>query len=514
MSQRLSRLSDESVVDRIWSKDPSVWGGSGDTVELADRLGWLDAVDRASDSSVQLAEFALDVRSSFDSVVLCGMGGSSLAAEVFCRVVRHRGGYPVVSVLDSTAPAAVRAAADRSRNSLFLISSKSGTTLETTSFLAHFWELTGADASRFVAITDPGTPLHELATQRGFRRIIEGTVDVGGRFSALSPFGLVPAALAGVDIGVLVDGTRRAMESCRRPASEENHGAWLGVVMGEAAAAGRDKLTLSLPAPLASFGLWLEQLVAESTGKSGRGVLPVLDDGSSRLDSYGGDRLFVSLSVASDVDGASAERLDALAQRGHPTVQLTIPSVEDIGGEMFRWEFATAVAGAVLGVNPFDQPNVSESKANTSRVLEQGGATDDLPDVSPVQFESFRAGVRPGDYVAILAYVAPTAALDHTLETIARGIQDRVRVPVTVGYGPRYLHSTGQFHKGGPATGHYIQIVDLPGPDLPVPDAEFSFGDLARAQADADAQALWSRGRPLVRLPSMAALEALVETLD
>ncbi len=369
------------MVDRIWSKDPSVWGGSGGTPELSDRLGWLDAVDHSSDLSAQLAEFAVDVRSSFDSVVLCGMGGSSLAAEVFCRVVRNRRGYPAVSVLDSTAPAAVRAAADPSRNSLFLISSKSGTTLETTSFLAHFWELTGADGSRFVAITDPGTPLHELATQRGFRRIIEGTVDIGGRFSALSPFGLVPAALAGVDIGVLVEGARRAVESCRRPASEENHGAWLGVVVGEAAAAGRDKLTLLLPASFASFGLWLEQLVAESTGKSGRGVLPVLDDGSHDPDSYGGDRLFVSLSVASDANGASAERLDALAQRGHPTVQLTIPSVDDIGGEMFRWEFATAVAGAVLEVNPFDQPNVSESKANTSHVLEQGGGV--LPTISP-----------------------------------------------------------------------------------------------------------------------------------
>ena len=461
----------------------------------------------------QYSRLAQDVGDSYDTVVLCGMGGSGLAAEVLYRVVGGREEGPRLILLDSTTPAAVRAAGDAGR-CLFLISSKSGTTIETTSLLEHFWQLSGGDGANFVAITDPETPLHEIAKQRGFRAIFEGEPSIGGRFSALSPFGLAPASLVGIDVDALVRGAQGAMETCRRHALSENPGARLGAVIGEAAAAGRDKLTFFLTSPLASFGSWVEQLVAESTGKEGKGVLPVVDDGSCDVDSYGTDRLFVSLALPGDRDAAVERRCSALAERGHPTLQLTIPSAADLGGEMFRWEFATAVAGSVLGVNPFDQPDVAESKANTSRVLSEGGAADDIGAVSQDEFDSFLSNIVAGDYVAILAYVAPTPEADRILAKIAAAIQGRVQVPVPVGYGPRYLHSTGQLHKGGPPIGHYIQVVDLPGPDLPVPDAEFSFGDLAGAQADGDAQALRSRGRPLIRLPSMAALEALVETLD
>ena len=504
-------MSDASMVSRIWSLDPSVWGGSVDTVELTDRLGWLELPGTDSESISEVADLAEDVRAEYESIVLCGMGGSSLAADVFWRVVGGRSGYPALTVLDSTVPAAVRAVPSGPAT-LFVVSSKSGTTIETTSMLAHFWDATGARGSSFVAITDPGSELHELGQRRGFRSVVDGIPAIGGRFSALSPFGLVPAALIGVDVGAVLVGARSAAAACRRSQLAENPGAWLGAVIGEAALAGRNKLTLILSPSFASFGLWVEQLVAESTGKAGQGVVPVIDHGACHPDSYGDDRLFVSLSLRDEIDRTVEERREAFAQRGHPTVHLTLQSPEDVGGEMFRWEFATAVAGAILGVNPFDQPNVGESKTNTGRVLRETAAAASIGVASDDQVAALLAGVQPGEYLAILAYVAPTADSDDTLSGIARKLQERLRVPVTVGYGPRYLHSTGQLHKGGPASGHFIQVVNLPGADLTIPDSDFSFGDLVRAQAAGDWQALRSRGRPIVRLASVDQLQALVDT--
>jgi hypothetical protein len=300
------------------------------------------------------------------------------------------------------------------------------------------------------------------------------------------------------------------MEACRHPASAENPGAWLGAVLGEAAVAGRDKLTLLLPRELASFGAWVEQLVAESTGKQGRGILPVIDDGGADMTSLGQDRVFVSLEIGERVDDAVDVRMNALAKRGHPVVGLSLGSRDDLGAEFFRWEFATAVAASVLGVNPFDQPNVSESKARTAAVLESGAESRRIPEPDPVDFAAWISLVASGDYIAIVAYTAPTLETDRLLSGIARSLQERLSVVVTVGYGPRYLHSTGQYHKGGPARGHFIQVVDLPEDDLAVPGGDHTFGQIARAQADGDAAALRARERPVFRLASVRALHELL----
>ena len=513
VESRLRTLTGESAVARIWAGDPSVWGATPATRELSDRLGWLDVADRVLQDHSDLAGFANRAREDCQSVVLCGMGGSSLAPEVFWRAFGSRPGYPSLAMLDSTVPEAIHGILPTDRDALFVISSKSGSTIETASFMAHFWNSADADPRRFVAITDRGSTLHDTATEKGFRGIFEGDPEVGGRFSALSPFGLVPAALIGVDVEAIVAGAQSAMKACRLPTARENPGAWLGAVMGEAAIAGRDKLTLLISPSLRGFELWAEQLVAESTGKDGKGLLPVFDAGSGSVDSYGRDRLFVSVGVRGDATPESESGLDALAEGGHPVVRLEIPSIDDLGGEFFRWEFATAVAAAVLCVNPFDQPNVAESKANTREVLDAGGAGPDPDRPTRERFEGFVSAVQPGDYVAILAYVAPSAGTDAELASIGRALQQRLGVAVTVGYGPRYLHSTGQFHKGGLPTGHFVQVVDLPGEDLPIPGASYTFGGLARAQARGDARALEVRGRPVMRLPSVAGLRMLVEGL-
>ncbi|MCZ6915276.1 MAG: glucose-6-phosphate isomerase [Gemmatimonadetes bacterium] len=510
VGERLRAMAADAVVERIWSKDPTVWGGTRDTPELLNRLGWLSVADRVLAADPAPVELAEGVRAECDLVVLCGMGGSSLAADVFWSVFGPRSGFPPLAMLDSTAPNAVRTILGGASKPLFVISSKSGSTLETASFLSHFWQLARADGSRFIAITDEGSRLYRQATEKGFRAVVQGDPDVGGRFSALSPFGIVPAALTGSDVNAVIAGARSAMEACRHPASVENPGAWLGAVLGEAAVAGRDKLTLLLSPELSSFGGWVEQLVAESTGKQGKGLLPVIDDGAADLGSFGADRLFVSLEIGGRVDEAVDVRMNALAKRGHPVVGLALGSRNDLGAEFFRWEFATAVAAAVIGVNPFDQPDVGESKARTARVLESQTKPRAIPEPDPVDFAAWISLVAPGDYLAILVYTAPTAETDRLLGGIARSLQERLNIAVTVGYGPRYLHSTGQYHKGGPARGHFIQVVELPEDDLPVPGGEHSFGEIARAQAEGDASALGTRERPVFRLPSVRALHQLL----
>ena len=499
------------VVEGIWKRDPTVWGGTVGTPELRDRLGWLDIAQRFLETHDDLTDFADSVRADCEKVVLCGMGGSSLAPEVFWRTFQGRPDYPTFVMLDSTTPDAVRQAVHPDEKALFIISSKSGSTIETTSFLNYFWQFTGQDPSRFVAITDKGSSLHDLATARKFRRVFDGDPEIGGRFSALSPFGMVPAALFGVDLEAIVAGAQSAMEDCREPASIENPGAWLGAVLAEAAMAGRDKLTLVLSPALSNFGLWAEQLVAEGTGKSHKGVLPVVDTGTASIDSYGNDRLFLSLGVSGDGDPDVEQRLLDLGERGHPVLRLTIPNKEDLGGEFYRWEFATAVTGAVLGVNVFNQPSVGESKTNTRDVLDSSAELPATDTPSRMELGQFLTGVKSGDYVAIQAYVAPSLTRDAALAVIARVLQERTGAAVTTGYGPRYLHSTGQYHKGGPPRGHFIQIVETPEEDLEIPDSDYTFGQLANAQALGDARALIARGRPLLRVPTLATLVGLVE---
>jgi glucose-6-phosphate isomerase len=499
------------VVEGIWKRDPTVWGGTGGTPELLDRLGWLDIAERFLKTHDDLTDFADSVRADCEKVVLCGMGGSSLAPEVFWRTFQGRPDYPTFVTLDSTTPAAVRQAVHPDEKALFIISSKSGSTIETTSFLNYFWQFTNEDPSRFVAITDKGSGLHDLATARKFRRVFDGDLEIGGRFSALSPFGMVPAALIGVDLEAIVAGAQAAMEDCRETASADNPGAWLGAVFAEAAMAGRDKLTLVLSPALASFGLWAEQLVAEGTGKDHKGLLPVVDEGTASIDSYGRDRLFLSLGVSGDWDPDIEQRLLDLSERGHPVLRLSIPNTEDLGGEFFRWEFATAVAGTILGINVFNQPSVGESKTNTQEVLDSSAELPAIDTPSRTELGRFLTGVKSGDYVAVQAYVTPSLTHDAALAAIARVLQERTGAAVTVGYGPRYLHSTGQFHKGGPPKGHFIQIVETPEEDLAIPETDYTFGQLARAQAEGDARALIARGRPLLLVPGVEELVGLVE---
>jgi glucose-6-phosphate isomerase len=405
--------------------------------------------------------FADEVRAEFSRVVLCGMGGSSLAPEMLWRTFGAAAGHPTLHVLDSTDPRAVRRAEQGGdlTKTLFIISSKSGTTQESDSFFRYFWERTGGRGSQFVAITDPGTPLEKLAEERRFRRTYINPPDIGGRYSALSFFGLVPAALIGVEVETLLHRAHRMAEACAAWVPPlENPAARLGAVLGKSAVAGRDKATFVLSSGIASFGLWVEQLIAESTGKEGKGILPVADEPLGPPDVYGEDRVFVSIVLAGEADIGIESRLAALEKAGHPAVHLKLDDRYDLGQELFRWEFATAVAGAVLRINPFDQPNVAESKANTKAVLAKRSAPS--PAATAAELEEFLGGIKPGDYLAIMAYLPPTPENDRWLAAIRIRLRDRLKVATTLGYGPRFLHSTGQLHKGGPPVGHFLQITE------------------------------------------------------
>ena len=480
---RLRQMAGAEIVPRILWGDHTVW--KDDPTEIADRLGWLRVAGDMRERVEELEEFAKLASDDSDEVILLGMGGSSLAAEVLSRTV----GIPrlPLSVLDTTHPvtiAATEARLDLDRT-LFLVASKSGTTVETRSHLARFWDLTGGDGSRFVAITDPGTPLDELASERGFRAVFRNPEDVGGRYSALSLFGLVPRALLGAPVGELIDEAQRMAAACWREDPEQNPGARLGARLGEAALRGQDKLTLVLPGPLRPLGDWIEQLVAESTGKEGQGIVPVVGEDLGPPEVYGPDRIFVAY--------GEHEGLDALEAAGHPVVRL---EGTDLGGQLFLWEFATAIAGHVLGINPFDQPNVAQAKEATARILEEGfedPGFDELP--------LLLSEVRPGDYLAIQAYLDPVPETRAALQRVRLALRDRFSVATTVGFGPRYLHSTGQLHKGGPNTGVFIQVVDEDRPqDASIPGEPYSFGRLIDAQALGDLRSLREGERRVARV--------------
>jgi hypothetical protein len=510
VQERLRSLSDSRAIPRIWNKDPTVWKPDRKTPEIADRLGWLAVAEDLRGHAAELRGLAEEVRSQFNRVVLCGMGGSSLAPEVCWRTFGRRRGFPSLLVLDTTEPATIQAVGRGAalKRTLFLISSKSGTTQETSSLFNHFWEATRHAGERFVAITDPETPLARLAGERGFRRTFLNPPDIGGRYSALSYFGLVPAALIGGDVdGMLSAGI--AMAAGCRNAAGNNPGAWLGAVLGEATLAGRNKLTLLLSPAVAGLGLWVEQLVAESTGKEGKGIVPVVETQPADPASYGPDRVFVAVRLARERAGLGVEQvLEGLRAAGHPVLELSVPHRPGLGGEFFRWEFATAVACSILGVNAFDQPNVAESKANTKALLARGVSRS--PAADPPALKALLDAVRPGDYVALLAYVAPSEANDARLAALAGRLSARTHAAATAAYGPRYLHSTGQLHKGGPGTGHFLVVVGEPAGALPIPGEPFDFGTLFLAQAEGDLGALARRGRPALRLESLDQLEAVI----
>ena len=488
---------------RIWAKDPAVWiqGGTGAAAkDIADRLGWLRVASNMESKTADLSAFAREIKDAgFTRVLLLGMGGSSLAPLVFRRVCGTPSGIEM-EVADTTDPVAVRAlgtGVDLSKT-LFLFSSKSGGTIEVDSLFRHFYGAVGGAGAQFVAITDPGTGLEKLAKEKKFRRTFLNPPDIGGRFSALSYFGLVPAALIGVDVAVLLGRAVRMMRECDLSAPGKNPGLQLGLAMGGAWAKGRDKVTLVADPGLEPLGLWVEQLVAESTGKDGRGIVPVALEPLGGPDVYSGDRLFVSVSMRDD--SAIEGKLAALEGAGHPVIRIRMKDALDLGAEFFRWEFATAVAGAMLGINPFDQPNVQEAKVKTREALAELEATGKLPD--PPSGDPARgvmdalASLTPGkDYIALLAFLPYDPAIEKAMRELQAGLRDRHKVAVTWGFGPRYLHSTGQLHKGGANNGVFFVFACGHGSDLPIPGVPFTFAQLERAQALGDRASLEGKGR-------------------
>ena len=522
VQSRLQQLEQTAVVRRIAEKDAGLWKSNGSSEnEIRERLGWLQVADRMEERVPELEALRKElVGEGFTDVVLMGMGGSSLAPEVFRQTFGAPKGALDVHVLDTTDPAAIIALekAIDVRKTVFIVASKSGTTLETLSHYRHFWQQAGQKGKQFIAITDPGTSLAEEASRRGFRRSFLNPPDIGGRYSALSYFGLVPAALGGVDLSGLLDRTATMMQACSPTVPVgENPGAWLGAVFAEAAKVGRDKITIVAPSAVQSFGVWAEQLIAESTGKEGKGLVPIADEALGPPPVYGNDRLFVRLALPGDHEPAA---LTALGKAGHPVVTLNLSDPLAIGAEFFRWEYAIAVAGTILGINVFDQPNVQEAKDLTKKVLSEGnpptvgegirwagqaGATLEAA------IQALLGQVRAGDYVALLAFIAPTAEHDRALNAIRLAIRDKYRVATTVGFGPRYLHSTGQLHKGGPNTGVFLQLVGDDADDLPIPGEKFTFGVLKQAQALGDFQALRNHGRRVLRIQVRDVAQGLVK---
>lgn len=537
IASRLESWTRDGVAERLWAKDGSLWAASGKPPdEVAAWLGWLDLPEAMSARVTELEHLARDIRQDgYRRAAVLGMGGSSLAPELFARVFRWAGadgGGGAASpdglelrVLDSTHPDAVRGFRSwaSTQRTLFCVSSKSGTTTEPNAFQAAMGEI--APALDFVAITDPGTALVDLARAQEFRAIVTAPADVGGRYSALTVFGLVPAALNGVDVGGLLARARAMAAACRTPAATDNPGLALGAAMGEAALAGRDKLTIITSPRLAAFGDWAEQLVAESTGKAGRGIVPIVGEPVRAADTYAEDRFFVFLTLADEPHDDLRRLAGELTAAGHPVRHIGLADPLDVGAEFVRWEVATAVAGIVLGIDPFDQPNVQESKDATKSLLETFRTTGSLPETMPLVSEPgisvtadpaalgdapvsvdgaveqllglVRAGV---DYVAILAYLPMDPDVVERLHAIRATIGQATGAATTLGFGPRFLHSTGQLHKGGPDTGVFLQVTADPAKDLPIPGWAESFGTLIAAQALGDLSSLQKRGRRVIRL--------------
>ncbi len=523
---------------RLWKKDASLWSNEPAQQEaIKDALGWLTVAETMSERVKELISFADEVRrAGFRDVVLLGMGGSSQSAELFAATFTSAPGYPKLHVLDSTVPETIRAL-DRNidiTRTLFVVASKTGATVETLSNFNAFFERVKAKSSNpagshFVAITDPGTRLAALAKENRFRRVFLNLPDIVGCYSVLSYFGLVPAALIGVDVAACVDRAIRMTHSsagCVRV--EENPGVSLGAVLGALSKAGRDKVTFMISPPIGAFGLWVEQLLAESTGKDGVGLVPVCDEPIVGPKSYGKDRVFVYLKLGNGADAAQDAAFESIKKAGIPTVQITLSEKIDLGEEFMRWEIAAATAGAVTGVDPFEQPGVQESKDNTSRILAEFGRIKNFPAQEPIAVsgqlalfsggaagDALRAGAdfrdtvrgfmnlaQPGDYFATMAYVAPNPTVDREIAAIRKAVIERYGVATTFGYGPRCLHSTGQLHKGGPNSGLFMQITQdhRDRDSIAIPGAPYDFAQLNQTQYLGDFQSLQAHERRLIRV--------------
>jgi len=530
--QAIQAAAAEDVVKRIWRKDATLWKDDEASQKvIRNALGWLTVPDEMMGVVDELTEFAELIRQrGFQTVMVCGMGGSSLCPEVFARTFGRQPDYPELLVLDSTDPDVLADLLKRIdiQKCLFVIASKSGSTTEPNTFYK-FWydqlsKQTDSPGANFVAITDPGSPMVETAAKLSFQRTFLNQADIGGRYSALSYFGMVPAALMGIDVRRFLSNAKEAEQSCAPvmpPA--KNPALQLGIIIGEAANSGRDKLTFVIEKSIATLGLWIEQLIAESTGKEGKGILPVAGEELGDVSEYSTDRLFVSISIDEPSPETSA-KLSELNRAGHPVIYRKLSDLYGLGAEFFAWEFATACAGWSLGINPFDQPNVQESKDATKELLstfvnhgslpEQNklvaddlitiyaeSTADKLPAMSTLQaIRSLLASVKTGNYIALLNYTEETPAIDEELQKIRITLRDATKCATTVGYGPRFLHSTGQLHKGGPDTGVFFQITANDTVDFAVPGEPYTFSILKQAQALGDFRSLAKRGRRAIRV--------------
>lgn len=518
VEQTIKKLNEQRIIERIWQRDYTVW--KPDKTEISNRLGWLDIAERMLGEVGNIKQFVSEVqRDGFTHALLLGMGGSSLAAEVFRKTFGAKPGFLELAILDSTDPGAVLRFARElnAQKTIYIVSTKSGGTVETFSFMRYFFNALADEigvenaGANFIAITDPGSKLAEIAEQYHFRQTFLNDPNIGGRYSALSHFGLVPAALLGIDIEKLLQKAIMAMKNCNASIPmERNEAAWLGAAIGEMAKQGRDKLTFVLSPSITSFGDWVEQLIAESTGKDGKGILPVVNEDLLDASLYAEDRVFVHLELEPEL--FQSKKIEELEAAGFPLIRVKINDLYDLGGQFFSWEFATAVAGKILGIHPFDQPNVEAAKVLAREMVAAYKRDGKLPDtgLKKASFEAikeFLSETKSGrSYVALQAYLMPSVEMSAALQALRRYIQSTYKVATTIGYGPRFLHSTGQLHKGDAGNGFFIQFCGIPAEDTLIPDemgsaeSSLSFGVLEAAQASGDAQALTSNGRKVLRL--------------
>lgn len=556
VNDALKKLEGDFINARIWNKDGSVWKDHGPTIaKIQNRLGWLDSLSKLDRPRLEALQTSVK-DSDITHVVLLGMGGSSLAPEVLYKTFGRQAGFPAFLMLDSTDPAQIKAieAAVDLKHTLFIVASKSGGTVETDSFYRYFYQQTGENGAQFIAITDPDTLLENLAKEKGFRDTFLNPPDIGGRYSALSYFGLVPAALMGLDLERIFSEAERMIGACGAAIKgADNPGLWLGAVLGTLAKQGRSKVTIFSSASVGTFGNWIEQLIAESTGKEGQGIVPVVGSTVGKPHDYVTDRLFVYLKVDHDPSNAQLDAdIRTLREAGHPRVTLYLNDAYALAGEFFRWEYATAVAGKLLDINPFDEPNVTEAKEATGRLLKHHAEQGELPQPSPAMTHEDIAlyadkglmstlhevgkshnydtttipGVlaaqlnttHAGDYLALLVYAQMTPELDAALLNLRTRLRHATKRAVTVGYGPRFLHSTGQLHKGGPNTGVFFQITVDDALDLPIPGMAYSFGTLKAAQAAGDFETLQTHKRRALRIHAgsdvLAAINVLLEAVE
>ena len=532
----ISNWQSSDKMKRLWARDAALWTGSDE----ADWLGWLDIVEEQSAHLAELRGLAKEVWSAgFKDALLLGMGGSSLCPEVLRMTFGKISGYPDLHVLDSNDPAQVKAFENKIdiARTLFIVSSKSGSTLEPNIFKQYFFELTkkavGADkaGSHFMAITDPGSKMQKVAEADRFRHVFFGRPSIGGRYSALSNFGMVPAAVIGIDTKKFLDRAQEMVEACGPSATvEQNPGAVLGIILGTAATTGHDKVTIVTSPDISDLGAWLEQLLAESTGKVGKGIIPVDREALAAPEVYGNDRVFAYIHTEHATDAGSEAKLAAIEKAGHPLVRISMADIYDLGAEFFRWEIATAVAGSIIGIDAFNQPDVEASKIVTKDLTSQYEKSGSLPAEKPVvedngiklftdeknaadlaraaggekslaaYLKAHLGRIGAGDYFALLGYIQMNAGHEKTLQAIRHAVRDRKHVATCLGFGPRFLHSTGQAYKGGPNSGVFLQVTCDDAVELPVPEQKYTFGVVKAAQARGDFEVLAQRGRRALRV--------------